>query len=230
MSQQKRLFLAADLTIQHHRRGKTAQDGRRGFRRKPFESEALLRLIHLKHLGFHNFVAIRVEQSHSNRNDLGILHILPRGGRCVLFERQCVSAVGIVFADREARCAGLRIPQLELAKIAPGRILKNLQPILNRAGLPVVTVEIEVERFRIGLIPYQRFQHPDNLSAFFIDGRGVEVVDFLKAFGSHRVAERALILGELPRAQINHIVNAFDRRSTHIAGELRIAENRQPFF
>ena len=41
--------------------------------------------------------------------------------------------------------------------------------------------------------------------------------------------ERTAIFGELTRAQINHIAEAFDGRRAHVRGELRIAVDGQTF-
>ena len=128
------------------------------------------------------------------------------------------------------RGAGLGIPAFELAQIAPGGVLEHLQPILDRAGLAIVTLEIEIERATVGRIPDQRFEHADHLGALFIDGGGVEIVDLHIALRAHRMGQRAAVFAKLAGAQGFHVLDTLHVRPAPVGGIGLIAENRQPLF
>src|SRR3546814_4453620 len=55
-----------------------------------------------------------------------------------------------------------------------------------------------------------RRHHADDLGALVINGRGVEIADFLIAIGADRVRERPGILGELRGAQQPDVLDPFD--------------------
>ena len=76
----------------------------------------------------------------------------------------------------------------------------------------------------------QALQHPDDLGAFLVDGRGVEVADLVIDLRPDVVRQRAGVLGELRRAQRANVADALDRRRAHVAGKLLIAEDGQPLF
>ena len=84
----------------------------------------------------------------------------------------------IGFVNRQARRSGLGVPAFELAQIAPGGIFKHRQPIFNCCRIAIMALEIQIKRAGIAIIAHQGFQHPNDLSAFFIDGGGVEIIDF----------------------------------------------------
>jgi hypothetical protein len=83
--------------------------------------------------------------------------------------------------------------------------------VLDRAGLPVMAVEIEVERGVVPLRPHEEAQHADDLRALLVDGGGVEIVDLDIALGPDVMRQRARILAELAGAQRQDIVDALDR-------------------
>ena len=93
-----------------------------------------------------------------------------------------------------------------------------------------MTIKIQVHGFGIGFGPDKGAQHANDLGPFFIDGRGVEVVDLLKTLWAHWVGKGPLVLSELTATQVNHIPNPFDWGRAHIAGELAVAVYCQPFF
>ena len=74
----------------------------------------------------------------------------------------------------------------------------------------------------------QRVHHPHHLGALLVDRRGVEIVDRDVAVRPHGVGERAVILGELRRAQPPHVGEPLDRAAALVGGELLVAEDRQP--
>ena len=92
-----------------------------------------------------------------------------------------------------------------------------------------MTLEIQVERLAVSLVAHQQLQHADDLGAFFIDGGGVEVIDFNVFRRPHRMRQRPCILAELARAQLQHFLDAFHRMGPLVARELLIAEHGQPF-
>ena len=93
-----------------------------------------------------------------------------------------------------------------------------------------MAIKVHVQRFGIGVIPYKQLEHTNNFGAFFVDRCRVEVVDFLKAFRSHRVGQGALVLGELTTAQFDHIGNPFHRSRAHVRCELAVTVNGQTLF
>ena len=160
----------------------------------------------------------------------GAFSLLPRRRRRPLLQRQRVAARALVpvFGHRNPRRARLRVPALELREIAPRRVLEYRQPVLDRAGLPVMPLEIEVQRAAVRLRPDQGAQHPDDLGALLVDRRRVEVVDldvFLRADG---VRQRAGVLAELARAQCLHVADPVHRRRALVLRELLVAEDGQP--
>ena len=128
------------------------------------------------------------------------------------------------------RRARLGIPAFELCQVAPCAVFKHLKPVLNCAGLAIVTIKIQVHGFGVGFGPDKGAQHANDFRPFFIDRCGVEVVDLLKALWSHWVGKRPLVLSELTATQIDDIPNPFDWGRAHIAGELAVAVYCQPLF
>ena len=160
--------------------------------------------------------------------------ILPGRGRGVLKEGERIGAAFLSgrpgFGHGQARGSGIGIPALELGQIAPGRVLENLQPVFDRGRVAIVAVKIEVERLFIAVIADKPLQHPDDLGALFIDGRGIEVVDLDIAVGPDGMGKGAHILAELAGAQCQHIVDALDRGRAHVRRELLIAKDGQALF
>ena len=89
--------------------------------------------------------------------------------------------------------------------------------------------EIEIQRLGIGGVADQPFQHADHFGTFLVDGRGVEVVDFLKTLRPDRVGEGAVVFWELARAQVDRIADPLDRGRAHVRGELAVAIDGQTF-
>src|SRR5690606_38272409 len=107
-------------------------------------------------------------------------------------------------------------------------------------GLAVVAAEVFVEPFPKALAPQQRLLHANDFRTLFIDGGGIEVGDFLIAFGPDRVRHGARVFGELGDAQCRDIVDTLDGPGAggrgplqavceHVGRELLIAEYGQPF-
>ena len=75
----------------------------------------------------------------------------------------------------------------------------------------------------------QGLDHANDLGPLFVDGRGIEVIDFDIGFRLNRMREWARILGKLARPQHAHVGDPLDRGRAHVGRELLIAEHRQPF-
>ncbi len=88
-----------------------------------------------------------------------------------------------------------------------------------------MTGEVKVQRLVVGIVADKGFQHADDFGAFFIDRCGVEIVDLLEFFWTHRMAEWALVLWELAGAQGDDVFDALYRFRTHVGCELRVAVN-----
>ena len=230
MGQQKDLIGLGCLTLQDHRGRESAQGRGDGTRLQPVEGKGLFFLDQLQKGGRHDLLAGAVQQTDGKGDDLGFLVALAGRGGQHLFQRdrELIALPGL--AHHDLGRAGLGIPALELRQIAARRILEHLQPILDRAGLAVVAVEVQIQRAGIGVIPDQPFQHPDDLGPFFIDRGGVEIVDLLKAFGPDGMRQRPAVFAELPPAQVQHVGNPLHRFRPHVGGELGVAEDGQPFF
>ncbi len=89
-----------------------------------------------------------------------------------------------------------------------------------------MAVKIQIKRFSIHFRPNQKPQHPDDLSALFVNCAGIKIVDFNIFTGPWRVGQRAAIFAKLIAAQTLCISNTFDGRVAHIASELLIAKHR----
>jgi hypothetical protein len=169
--------------------------------------------------------AVGAVERQKDGDDGGLLEGLAGGGGHLLRQGQGEIGTFDAPAGGELGRAGLRVPALELAEVAARCVLKHLKPILDRAGLPVMAVEIEGKRGVIRLRPHEKAQHADDLRALLVDGGGVEIVDLDIALGPDIMRERARILAELARAERQHIVDAFDRGAAHVGRELLIAED-----
>ena len=80
----------------------------------------------------------------------------------------------------------------------------------------------------------QSLHHPNDFSTFFVNGDGVEVIDFNIAVRPDGVCHGACIFRELNGSQHPNIFNALDGtcagNARHVLAELLIAENSQTFF
>ena len=94
------------------------------------------------------------------------------------------------------------------------RVREALHELIDRRGLAVMALEIEVDACAESARPEQGLQHPHHLGALLVDRRGVEIADLVIGGGPHRMGEGAGILDELLRAQRAHIGDALDRRAS----------------
>ena len=76
-------------------------------------------------------------------------------------------------------------------------------------------------------------KHADDFGALFVDGHGVEVVDFLVALRTDRMRHGAGVLGELRGAQGLDVFDALHRAgrrvAEHVGGKFLVAENGEAF-
>ena len=110
--------------------------------------------------------------------------------------------------------AGLRVPAHELREVALADVGEALHELLDRRGLAVVALEVEVHAFAEQLGAEQRVDHAHHLGALLVDGRGVEVVDLAIELRPHRMGEGAGVLDELLRAQAAHVADPRRRRAS----------------
>ncbi len=230
IGQQESASGSGQVKLKDHRRGKATQDRRHRLARQPVKGKALVRLRHLQHPGCQHLLAIRADQPDLDRDHLWLRVRAGSTWRGGLAETQGIAPVRPVFLHLQARGAGLGIPALELAQVAPRHLLKHRQPVLDGAGLPVMAGKIQLQRPGPGGIAHQPFQHADHLGPLFIDRGGVKVVDLLKAGRAHGMGQGAVVLGELTGAQGHHVADPLDRGAAHVGGELGIAKHRQPLF
>ena len=92
-----------------------------------------------------------------------------------------------------------------------------------------MALEVQVHRTAERFGPEQRMLHADQLGAFFINRRRVEIIDFNIAIGAHGMRHRARIFGELLRAQKIDRADALYRTRAHVAGKFLVAEDGKPF-
>ena len=214
------------LPLEDHRRREAAQE-RRHRPRRQLPTDALPRLVELQH-PLRERRTVGTDQPVGDRDHQRRLLRLPRRRRRRLLELERVAPVLPALGHRHPRRPRLLVPALELPEVAARGVLEHLQPVLDRAGLPVVPREIEVERPPPGLRADQSVQHPDDLGALLVDRRRVEVVDLDVFARPNRMRERPRVLAELRAPEPDHVLDALDRRRAHVARELLVAEDRQP--
>lgn len=119
------------------------------------------------------------------------------------------------------------VPERKLREVASACILEAFDEILDRHGLTVMAVEIEVHAFLEAVLAEQRRDHARDFAALFVDGRRVEIVDLAICRRPHRVGERAAIFRELLRFQVAHFGDALDGARALVGREFVVAIDRQ---
>ena len=127
------------------------------------------------------------------------------------------------------RGAGLAVPPAELRQVEPGTLFDRQDEVLAGCRLAVVALEIEVAPGAEPLRAGHRAHHADHLGALVVDGRGVEVRDFLIGIGPDRVSQRPGILGELGGAQHPHVLDPLDRIGAHRRAEQLVTQHGEAF-
>ena len=185
-------------------------------------------------------LAATADQAHAYRNQEGLLGRLIGRGWAGLTQRQRAGLrSGIVAAAGMQRGrAGLAVPALEYVEAACQGAVRigighGLGKVVAGYGLAVMTLEVQVHALAEAVAAHQRLVHAYHLGAFFVDGGGVEIGDFLVLVGAYRMGHGAGILAELHGAQAAHVADAADGARTRAAGqilaEFLVAEYRQAF-
>ena len=249
VGQQQQPLRIGQLYLQQHRRAEATQQGGCGLAGNAFEHKALTGLGQYQRARGGQFFSGGAQQRGRHRNHEGLLHRLAGGGRTALCQRERVGLGGgvVLPAGLYPRGACLAVPALELGQ-QPGQVAvrvgvgNGLGKVVAGHGLPVVALEVQLHatgkavaarnafRWRGG----QGLHHADDFGAFFVNGDGVEIVDFHIAVGAHRVGHGAGVFRELGGAQHAHVFNAFHSAgrgaARHVHAEFLVAEHRQAFF
>ena len=141
-------------------------------------------------------------------------------------------------AGTQMRRARLAVPELELGQQVSQAGLRvgvghALGKVIAGHGLAVKALKVQLHAFGKAIAAHQGLHHAHDLGTFFVNGDGVEVVDFDVAVGSYRVRHGAGVLGELGGAQHTHVLDALDRAgrcvATQVLAEFLVAEHGQAF-
>jgi hypothetical protein len=189
------------------------------------------RRVEQDHLAVAQHLAVAVEQADGHGHGQGTLDRLAvgRGGRLGQGDLQRLGRLVIDVGQRHRRGAGLFVPGEEVAHVAARGVGEAGDEGLDRGRLAVVALEIEIQALAEGRRAQDRLEHPDQLRALLVDGRGVEVVDLQVAAGPHRMGQRARVLGELPGAQGLDVLDPLDGLAAHVGGKALVAEDGQAF-
>ena len=172
---------------------------------------------------------LRAEQLDLERQEHRLLARLPRRRRGRLRQPEPRAAVVVGQARLDARRPPLAVPPAELGEVDATRLLHAGDEILARRGRPVEPLEIQVRPRPELRRPQDRRRHADELGTLVVDGRRVEVRDFLIAVRAHGMGERPGVLGELTRAQAPHVLDPLHRRRSLVRGETLVAIDGETF-
>ena len=114
-----------------------------------------------------------------------------------------------------------------MVEISAGGLGETGDEFLDRRRRAVAALEIEVHAALEGVVADQHLEHADHLRALLIDGRRVEVVDFLVGARPDRMGEGPRILRELGRAQGADIGDALHRARALVGRKFLVAEDGQ---
>ena len=258
MGQQNQQILSGQTVFQDHRGAESPQQGGHRFALQVDKGVAGAGLGQDQRLLRQNVAAasqlqgqgraFAAEQTQGHRDHKRGFAVLVRCGRAALGERERVAAFCYVeFPCRlQARRARLAVPMLEGSQVLRQRRVRvgigdRLRKVVASHGLAIVALKVElhalgksIASLKVGGCGHQGLHHANDFRAFFVDGDGVEVVDFNIAVGAHRVGHGAGVLGKLHRAQHAHVFDAFDGAGAglarHVLAELLITENCETFF
>ena len=176
-------------------------------------------------------LAVGADEAEADRD---MDRIGPRAGgalveRLAQGEGQPVGAGVVVLAHRQGRGAGLVVPDGQMREVNARGRLEAGEIVLDRRGVAVMALEIEVHPLPEAILAEDGGEHPDDLGALVVDGGRVEVVDLLVFRRSDGMLERALILGELVRLQAPDRADALHRGGALVGAEFLVAIDRQAF-
>ena len=158
-------------------------------------------------------VALRlVDETQRHRDHLRAFCRLAGRGRTGLFKIERESAGGGIMgpARSDDGRARLIVPAHELREVAARRFRKAGDEILDRRSRAVAARKVEVHSLAKSLIASQAFQRADDLRAFLVDRRRVEIIDLMISFRPHVMCQRAGVFAELRRSQRPHVGDALD--------------------
>ena len=152
------------------------------------------------------------DEAQRHRNHLRAFCRLARGWRAGLFEIEREGAGGGIVdpARSDDGRARLIVPAHELREVAARSFRKAGDEILDCRRSAVATREIEVHAIAEGVVADQAFQRADDLCAFLVDRRRVEIIDLMISFRPHVMCQRAGVFAELRRSQRPHVGDALD--------------------
>ena len=252
MGQQGQQVGVAVVALQHHRGAEAAQQRRHGRLRDAHKGEGVRRLVqHQRALVALGRVlacqlqgqgaAISCHQAQRDGDDEGQFLALAGRGRAALRQRELVGlrASVVVAHGLHARRASLAVPALEGVQVLGQRaggvgVGHGLGEVVAGHGAAIVALEIQLHALGKAFFAHQVVLHTHHFRTFFINGEGVEVVDFYVAVRAHGVGHGAGVFRELCGAQHAHVFNALDgaRRGAarHVLAEFLVAEHRQALF
>ena len=234
------------VVLQHHGRGKVAQQRRHWRFCHVIEAESLRRLRQFQHdaggaMRCHavhvqrQVAAIGRQQADGDGNVEWQFFRLARRGRAALRQRQFKRLAGSVIARGCSHDggAGLAVPALELLEIAAIRVRHGGAEVVALHRLAIVTLEVQVHALAETVAAHQGLIHAHHFGAFFVDGDRIKVIDLDEGIGTHRMRHRARVFGELRLAQGAHLVDARDGAARvgadHVGREFLVAKYRQAF-
>ena len=128
------------------------------------------------------------------------------------------------------RAAG-GVPVEELAgEVVFAAVTHGLREVFDAHCLAVVALDVAFHALLESGFAQHGVVHADDFCAFFVHGRGVEVVDGGVFLRLHRVAHGTCIFGELHGAQADDVTDALQRAFAQVGGEFLVTEDGQPFF
>ncbi len=136
----------------------------------------------------------------------------------------------VIGTNANFRSACLLIPAFKLRQINARCILHRLNKIIAGYRLPVVPLKIKRHAALKFFLAEQRMLHTNHFRAFFINGRGIKIIDFPVFVRTYRMRGRPGVLGKLAAAKkIDHL-DALACLCPHLRRKLLVAKNSQAFF
>lgn len=177
---------------------------------KIVEVEVLCGVGYFQNCGVQYLIVIWVDQVKCDGNDVGGFFWLFGCGCCGLGKVQNQCVIGKGFGYGQVWCVGIGILEFELCQVVFGCVLEYGDLVFDCVGLIVVVVEIQIQCGVIGVVVYQLFQYFNDFGVFFIDGCGIEIVDFLIVIGVWWMGQWVCVFVELVGVQGLDIGDVFD--------------------
>lgn len=239
-------FIIGLFVFQNDGSGKIAQGGDDRFFRDIDESECLAGVRQFQNAGGsrilssfqsqRHVVALAVQKTDSERDQKRLFFSLTGCRRTGLGEgnSKCPFFFVVVAFQSDAGVPAWLYQRSNCERSRPLASAIAARKVVACDGVAVMAAEIKVHAFSETVTAEKGLVHADDLSAFFVDGNGIEVVDFLIGIRTDGMGHGAGILGELQLPQGADIFDPFDGTariaSGQVCGEFLIAKNGQPFF